>query len=113
MTKEELFKLIDCGFTKDEILQLNGTKEFNAEPQQDDPQQSSENATKDVEENKVNEKAIETSAFSNMFDEMNAKIEGLTKTIQKSNINNDSFGEESKKTTNDIISSIISPRKEN
>lgn len=111
MTKEELFKLIDCGFTKDEILQLNGTKEFNVEPQQNESQQPSEDVKKDVEENKGNEKAIDTSTFSNMFDEMNAKIEGLTKTIQKSNINNDSFGEESKKTTNDIISSIISPKK--
>ena len=118
MTKQELFDLINAGFTKEDILKLNASKEFNDTPLKDESNAKDEDAQNDVVEEKKEEKKEEkadnsTFAFSNMFDEMNAKIESLTKAVRTNNIMSDNFGEESKKTTDDIISSIILPRKEN
>lgn len=127
MNKDELFSLINAGFTKEDILKLNASKEFNETPKDEKTKNENpksetekEDVKKDVEEKKEvksEEKEVgkeSTSSFSNMFDEMNSKIESLTKAIHSSNIKGDDFGESSKKTTDDIISSIIMPnRKEN
>lgn len=104
MNKEELLKLVNAGFTKDEILKL-----FSDESVEPNVSKTEENS----EEQKVAEEPSNLDTFTNMFDEMNKRLESMTKAIQSNNVMNASVDtEEKKKTNEDIIASIILPNRE-
>ena len=114
MKKEELLKLVNAGFTKDDIIKLMGVDEDTvSEESSVNNDVSTDNTT--VEEGEVNVANTEVNldTFTNMFDEMNKRLESMTKAIQSNNVLNASVDSvEKKKTNEDIISSIILPKHE-
>lgn len=98
MTFDQLMKLLDAGFTKDEIMALNGTQEPAPQPEpepepapapQPEPQPEPAPAPQ-------NDQAA-----------ILAKLEELNQTIIRSNINNSRQPEQ--ESVDDILATIIRP----
>lgn len=96
MTFEQLIKLLDAGFTKDEIMALNGTP---APAPQPEPEPDPEPAPQP--------EPAPAPAPQNDQAAILAKLEELNQTIIRSNINNSRQPET--ESVDDILATIIRP----
>ena len=116
MNLETVKQLLDAGFTHDEIMSFNNPQNSQDNPQTEQPQK------KEAQENEVldldpvqdpDEKAQENDA---KFNQLNATMEKLIKTIQLSNLNNNSFDHMKETDINSevdkIMAGIIRPERE-
>lgn len=104
MEYKEIIKLLDAGFSKDEILQME-----TADPEQKDPEQ------KDPEQNDPEQKDPEQTDNENALAEIMTQLKGAVEDMKKEftamNIMNSR--QEDDKTGEDIIANIINPPKYN
>ena len=123
MNYSEVKELLQAGFTADEIRTMMNPQENNPQNPQDNPQpEPVKPQPKEAQENEVSdldpvqdpaEKAQENDA---KFNQLNATMEKLIKTIQSSNLNNNSF-DRMKETdidtkVDEIMAGIIRPERE-
>lgn len=104
-------EMIDLGFTDDQIKALLGVGEAKKDEVQEVQEEVKEDeVSKDGEVNVADDR-LDT--FSNMFDEIYKRLDSMTKAIQSNNVLNASVDSvDNRKTTDDIISSIILPKHE-
>ena len=101
MDLEKLFKLIDAGFTKEDIMHLASPAEA--------PQSAPEPETKAEEGHTAEvEKPAEAPQDAAM-EALLAEIKGLRADMQRNNINSDTIKMSNKDTAMDILGSIINP----
>ena len=99
MTYQELMKLVNAGFTKQEILAITG--QLNAEPAKaPDP-------VPDPEPAKAPDPVPDPTQSA--IDQLTAQVTKLTTLVQRSNILNSEQPELKQQTAEDIIASIIFP----
>ena len=91
MTYSEIIKLLDAGYSRDEIMQMNDAQ--NDDAQNDDAQNDAQND--DVITGVMDE-------VKNMFAEMRKELVAM-------NIMNSSIGPDSTQTSEDVIANIINP----
>ena len=95
MNFEEVMKLLDAGYTKDEILAMN--QEPEAEPE-----------TEPETEPATNENAVDMSAITDALGEVKATFDELKKEMIAMNIMNSRI-ENPEQSANDILANIINP----
>lgn len=114
-----IMKLVDTGFSKDEIMDLlkpvdtQNVDVVNTPVQKNVQEETSTNLSSEILEMEADEKnAKEEDAFKSMFDNLNASVEAFNKKIQSFNTTIDEMKTEDLKTRtdNDIIASIITPK---
>jgi hypothetical protein len=104
MNMTELLKLVDAGFTKQEILQLAGAAQDPKEEPKSEPAPQPEPAPAQQEPQQTPQPAYDMSALL-------AKMDEMTKAVQASNIAADR--QPKQETADDILAAIIRPpRKE-
>lgn len=103
MEIKDIMKLIDAGFSKDEIIKLANAKEEPSEPEPktDDAQ------TKDKEPAKEPAKEPEVSATEKKLDDIINGLQKVTETMQKSAMQRDRQPEQ--ESVEDILANIINP----
>lgn len=113
ITKEELFKLIDAGYTKDDINNLLDPAEepAPAEPEPTEPEPAAadaadENTKLPSEDMPLNtQPAVITDSY---IKQLQQAVKDLTAAVHKQNINtDDSAGRETVRTDEDIIANVI------
>ena len=108
MTFEQLIKLLDAGFTKDEIMALNGTPapapQTEPEP---DPEPAPQPEPEPDPEPAPQPEPAPAPAPQNDQAAILAKLEELNQTIIRSNINNSRQPET--ESVDDILATIIRP----
>lgn len=105
MELEKVFKLLDAGFTKEDILKFDSVNAELAKPVEKvadvpvtaAPEPKAEEPSKPVED-------------KNYVDIMNGLRE-LTNAIYLSNIHNSNVGQQKAETSDDILASIINPKR--
>lgn len=118
MKLEDVVKLIDKGFTKEEILRFeNAGSDVKAEPEEPKPQPE-ENSTDTKQDSKPEEPKPEPQPDAKQdetgkrLDNIEQTMNKLLKAVQTSNIRNDSTGESAadiERETDKIMASIIRP----
>jgi hypothetical protein len=104
MNMTELLKLVDAGFTKQEILQLAGAAQDPKEEPKSEPAPQPEPAPAQQEPQQTPQPVYDMSALL-------AKMDEMTKAVQASNIAADR--QPKQETADDILAAIIRPpRKE-
>ena len=110
MTKEELMKLVNAGFTKDDIVNLSATKEFinEAQPEAQESKEVSSQAEEPKEEPKTDE--VTADDFS-ALNKVNEAIDNFTKKLESFNISNAEMTHENKgdETLEDILARVLLP----
>lgn len=120
MNYSEVKELLQAGFTADEIRTMLTTPADNPQNPQDNPQETvelvydesiAEEYKKEQEEKKLNQQEDDTK-----FNQLNATMEKLIKTIQSSNLNNSSFDKMNETDidtkVDQIMSGLIRPERE-
>ena len=109
MTKEELMKLVNAGFTKDDIVNLSATKEFinEAQPEEQESKEVSPQA-EEPEDPKTDE--VTTENFS-ALNKVNEAIDNFTKKLESFNISSAEMTHENKgdETLDDILARVLLP----
>jgi len=107
MTYQELMKLVNAGFTKQEILAITG--QLNAEPAKaPDPEPAkAPDPVPDPEPEKAPDPVPD--ATQSALDQLTAQVTKLTSLVQRSNILYSEQPELQQQTAEDIIASIIYP----
>ena len=105
---DNLFKLLDAGYTKEEINQLlnpvnEDEDENSSEPQPEVNKDTSKN------EHPVALKPIEFEKLTEALEGLNAKIKELDTSIKKGNILGSSLNLPKEQTAEDVLASIITP----
>lgn len=113
MNKDELMKLVNAGFSKDDIMNLL------ADEPEVKKEEASEETSEEVLEEKVNtseSKEVDVNTFTDTFNEMlkrmNDSVDGFTKKVQEFNINNAQMQGDttSNRSIDDIFNDIILPK---
>ena len=108
MNTDTLVRLLDAGFTKDEILKLTETQPApEQESEQPAPEQESEQPPPDPEH-----PAPETGETDKRLSAIENNIAQLVKAVQLNNLKNDSFGtvpDSLETQTDKIMAAIIRP----
>lgn len=91
MKYDEIIKLLDAGYTRDEILNMDTEAPEEAAPEEATPAEAPE------------------TAFSEMLGEMRAAFDEMRKEFTAFNIMNSNQPVEEKRTNEDIIAKIINP----
>lgn len=111
MTVEQVFQLLDKGFTRDDIMKLTETDVVtDAQPEQTEPEQPQETEP----EQKPVTQPEEQDQTGQRLDSIEQSISKLVNAIQLQNLRNDSFGssgETLEEKTDKIMASIIRPEK--
>ena len=103
MKTDDILKLIDAGFTKEEILKLDTGKDPEPEPTKDPEPEP----TKDPEPEPTKEK---TPDQTDMLKFIADQFENMTKSIQESNIiNSDTKLKNDNKTGPEVLAEVIAP----
>ena len=118
MTIEQLEKLLDAGFSKDEIISM--VKDEPAAPAAPEVQASEEPTQEQtepehVEKTTVAESKPEDGELSKRLDGIEQSIAEMIKTFQTNNLRNDSFGnmpDSIEDQTDKIMAAIIRPESE-
>ena len=109
MTKEELIKLVNAGFTKDDIVNLSATKEFinEVQPEAQESKEVSPQA-EEPEDPKTDEVAADDFSALN---KVNEAIDNFTKKLESFNISNAEMTHENKgdETLEDILARVLLP----
>ena len=111
VTIDQVFKLLENGFTKDEILRMaeTATEETKPTPEPEPVPAETEPAAEPVPAPAENQEPSET---DKRLDSIENSINGLMKAIQAQNLKNDSFvsaPESLDDVTDKIMASIIRP----
>ena len=111
MKTDDILKLIDAGFTKEEILKLDTGKDPEPEPTKDpepEPTKDPEpEPTKDPEPEPAKEKIPDQ---TDMLKFIADQFEKMTKSIQESNIiNSDTKLKNDNKTGPEVLAEVIAP----
>lgn len=102
MEIKDIMKLIDAGFTKDEIIKLANAKEpSEPEPKTDDAQTTDKDQTKEQAKEPV------VSATDKKLDDIINGLQKVTETMQKSAMQRDRQPEQ--ESVEDILANIINP----
>ena len=114
MNYSEVKELLQAGFTAEEIRGMLTTPSDNPQNPQDNPQQ--EQPQPEQPEEQPQPEQPEQTQDDERFNQLNATMEKLIKTIQHSNLNNNSF-EKMKETdinseVDKIMAGIIRPERE-
>jgi len=100
---EQILKLVDAGYTKDEITAM----------MKDDPADTKETAEpaepEETEEAQDDKKPAESSGNNDPGNVYAEALNRLTQMLQLQNINNNSFGQQPQRTAADAIAEIIMP----
>lgn len=112
MTYSELMKLVNAGFTKQEILAITG--QLSAEPA---PEHAAPDPVPDPEPAKAPDPVPEpvkapdpvSDPTQSALDQLTAQVTKLTTLVQRSNILNSEQPELKQQTAEDIVASIIFP----
>lgn len=109
MTVDQVFQLLDKGFSRDDIMKLTETDVVtNAQPEQTEPEQPQETEP----EQKPVTQPEEQDQTGQRLDSIEQSISKLVNAIQLQNLRNDSFGssgETLEEKTDKIMASIIRP----
>lgn len=109
MTVDQVFQLLDKGFTRDDIMKLTETDVVtDAQPEQTEPEQPQET---EPEQQPVTQPE-EQNQTGQRLDSIEQSISKLVNAIQLQNLRNDSFGssgETLEEKTDKIMASIIRP----
>jgi len=96
MTYSEIIKLLDAGYSRDEIMQMNDAQ--NDDAQNDDAQ--NDDAQNDAQNDDV---------ITGVMDEVKNMFAEMRKELVAMNIMNSSIGPDSTQTSEDVIANIINP----
>lgn len=107
MTYQELMKLLDAGFTKQEILAITG--QLNAEPAKAPDPAPSPEPEKAPEPEPAKAPDPVPDPTQSAIDQLTAQVTKLTTLVQRSNILNSEQPEIKQQSAEDIIASIIFP----
>ena len=109
MTVDQVFQLLDKGFSRDDIMKLTETDVVtDAQPEQTEPEQPQETEP----EQKPVTQPDEQDQTEQRLDSIEQSISKLVNAIQLQNLRNDSFGssgETLEEKTDKIMASIIRP----
>lgn len=106
MELEKIFKLVDAGFTKEEIIKLSGSEDPKEEPMEE-PKEEPKKEEPAKEEPKKEEPA--TDPTHDMLKLIADKFDELKKSIQQDNINNTNNKMVGEKTPEELFAEIINP----
>lgn len=104
MNAESILKLVDAGFTKDEILALAGT----AQPQEAEPPKNEPAPQPEPEPEP--EKPAQPDPNEVRYNELLAAMQKLTGAIQAGNILNSSNREDPQPSAEDILAEVVNPK---
>lgn len=104
MNAENILKLVDAGFTKEEILALAGT----AQPEEAEPPKNEPAPQPEPEPEP--EKPAQPDPNENRYNELLAAMQKLTGAIQAGNILNSSNREEPQLSAEDILAEVVNPK---
>ena len=102
MKFDEIMKLLDAGYTKDEIMAMND------EAGEDPKIESTEQATEPATEQATNENAVDMSAITDALGEVKATFDEFKKEMIAMNIMNSRI-ENPEQSADDILANIINP----
>ena len=105
MELEKIFKLVDAGFTKEEIIKLSGSGDPKEESKEDPKEEPKEEPAK--EEPKKEEPAADPT--HDMLKLIADKFDELKSSIQQNNINNSNNKMVGEKTPEELLAEIINP----
>jgi len=112
MNYSEVKELLQAGFTADEIRSMLTTPEDNPQNSQDNPQQEQTQP----EQTQPEQTQPEQTQDDTKFNQLNATMEKLIKTIQSSNLNNNSFDKNNEADidtkVDEIMAGLIRPERE-
>ena len=101
MNIESILKLVEAGFSKEEITAMTQTAQAQEEPKQDEPK------TEPVKEEPVKEEPAKDKRYEELLSAMNR----LTGAIQAGNILNSNNKEVKEPSAEDILAEVLSPSK--
>ena len=101
MNAENILKLVDAGFTKEEILALAGT----AQPTEAEPPKNEQ-----PEPEPEPEKPAQPDPNETRYNELLEAMQKLTGAIQAGNILNSSNREEPQLSAEDILAEVVNPK---
>lgn len=101
---DNIFKLIDAGYTKEEINQL--LNPANEDDNASDDKASDDKASDDVA---VNNQVVGYDKLAEAIDGLNAKIKELDTSIKKGNILGNLINAPKEPTAEDVLASILTP----
>ena len=95
MKVDEIMKLIDAGFTRDEIINLESESVNSEAPSEDQPD--------------VNQASDPGAELKNIFDDFLKGFKSVADDIKKSNIANSKMSEPEQTSAEQILASIVAP----
>lgn len=101
MNIESILKLVEAGFSKEEITAMTQTAQAQEEPAQEEPK------TEPVREEPVKEEPAQDKRYEELLSAMNR----LTGAIQAGNILNSNNKEVKEPSAEDILAEVLSPSK--
>lgn len=101
MNIDSILKLVEAGFSKEEITAMTQTAQAQEEPKQDEPK------TEPVKEEPVKEEPAQDKRYEELLSTMNR----LTGAIQAGNILNSNNKEVKEPSAEDILAEVLSPSK--
>ena len=104
MELEKIFKLVDAGFTKEEIIKLSGSGDPKEEPKEEPEEEPKEEPAK--EEPKKEPAADPTHDMLKLIAD---KFDELKTTIQQDNINKTNNKMVGEKTPEELFAEVINP----
>ena len=101
MNIDSILKLVEAGFSKEEITAMTQTTQAQEEPKQDEPK------TEPVKEETTKEEPAQDKRYEELLSAMNR----LTGAIQAGNILNSNNKEVKEPSAEDILAEVLSPSK--
>lgn len=110
MTVEQVIRLLDAGYTREEITTM-GTGEALPEVEQTEPVNNPIPETPETSETETTD--TESDVLTKRLDSIEETMQKMIKTFQSNNLKHDSFGglESLEDKTDDIMKSIIRPER--
>ena len=116
MNYSEVKELLQAGFTADEIRTMMNSQENNPQNSQINPQPEQPEQTQPEQPEQIQPEQPEQPQDDSRFNQLNATMEKLIKTIQSSNLNTSSFDSIAKPDLNaevdKIMAGIIRPERD-
>ena len=110
MTSTEILKLIDAGYTKAEIEALDNPQNSQDNPQDQQPDQQKDQQQDQKQDQQQDQQKDTAQEFMNWMKKVNDSMEKVIKTMQASNLQNDSVdsvGKDINANVDKIMQSII------
>lgn len=105
MELEKIFKLVDAGFTKEEIIKLSGS----GDPKEEPKEEPKEDPKKEEPAKEEPKKEPAEDPTHDMLKLIADKFDELKSSIQQNNINNSNNKMAEAKTSEELLAEIINP----